>query len=92
MPIYDLFCPTCSYEKELVSPKVIDHKDLTEKCEECGILLKKKVSSACIVFKGSGYYETEHGKQKHNHFTPEQGKEEIKDREAFIEKAKAEMP
>ena len=59
MPTYDYRCGECGHELELFqsfseSPK--------RKCPECGRLKLKRVigTGAGIIFKGSGFYETDY--------------------------------
>jgi putative FmdB family regulatory protein len=59
MPTYDYRCGECGHELELFqsfseSPK--------RKCPQCGRLKLKRVigTGAAIIFKGSGFYETDY--------------------------------
>lgn len=59
MPTYDYICDACGHEWELFQ-KITD--DAVKKCPECG---KKKAvrqfgTGAAIMFKGSGFYETDY--------------------------------
>jgi putative FmdB family regulatory protein len=59
MPTYDYVCDACKHEFEEFQSMSEDH--LT-KCPECG---KKKLrrligSGAAVLFKGSGFYETDY--------------------------------
>jgi len=58
MPTYDYICDACSHEWELFQRIT---EDAIKKCPECK---KKKAvrqfgTGAAIVFKGSGFYETD---------------------------------
>ena len=59
MPTYDYRCAECGHELELFqsiseSPK--------RKCPECGRLKLRRVigTGAAIIFKGSGFYQTDY--------------------------------
>lgn len=59
MPTYDYICDACSHAWELFQ-KITD--DPIKKCPECG---KRKAvrqfgTGAAIMFKGSGFYETDY--------------------------------
>ena len=59
MPTYDYECDACGHEME-VFQGIKD--DVLKKCPECG---KKKLrrlfgTGAAIVFKGSGFYQTDY--------------------------------
>ena len=59
MPTYDYICDACEHAWELFQ-KITD--DPVKKCPECG---KKKAvrqfgTGAAIMFKGSGFYETDY--------------------------------
>ena len=69
MPTYTYACGKCGHSFDVfhamsASPKV--------KCEECGAACKKQIGTgAGIIFKGSGFYETD--------FKEKKGKPEKKD-------------
>ena len=64
MPIYEYVCPTCGYQEEVLQP--IDALPL--KCHKeskgyfCNTEMKKKFSKTSVIFKGSGFYETDYKK------------------------------
>jgi putative FmdB family regulatory protein len=58
MPTYDYLCQTCSHRFE-VWQKMTD-EPLTE-CPECGSHIRRVLYPAGVVFKGSGFYKTDHG-------------------------------
>ena len=58
MPTYEYLCKTCSNRFETVQ-KMTD-EPLTV-CPECGGHIRRVLFPAGIVFKGSGFYKTDHG-------------------------------
>jgi len=65
MPIYEYACASCDHHLEALQKISEDPLDF---CPECGEeSLRKKVSAAAFVLKGSGWYETDFknsGKEK----------------------------
>ncbi len=60
MPTYDYLCNECEYEFEEFQSMTA--KPL-KKCPECGGKVKRLIGSgAGVVFKGSGFYETDYKK------------------------------
>ena len=59
MPTYDYRCDHCGHELEIFQSITESAK---RKCPECGKLKLKRVigSGAGIIFKGSGFYETDY--------------------------------
>jgi putative FmdB family regulatory protein len=61
MPTYDFVCPS-RHEFERFFRKISD-SPLEMPCPECGAIAIRKVSGgAGLVFKGSGFYITDYGK------------------------------
>jgi putative FmdB family regulatory protein len=58
MPTYEYLCQTCSHRFEKWQ-KMTDEA-LTE-CPECGGHVRRVFFPAGIVFKGHGFYKTDHG-------------------------------
>ncbi|HLZ63913.1 MAG TPA: FmdB family zinc ribbon protein [Ktedonosporobacter sp.] len=58
MPTYEYLCQTCSHRFETWQ-KMTD-EPLTV-CPECGNHIRRVLFPAGIVFKGSGFYKTDHG-------------------------------
>jgi len=58
MPTYEYLCQTCSHRFETWQ-KMTD-EPLTV-CPECGKHIRRVLYPAGIVFKGSGFYKTDHG-------------------------------
>jgi|SRR5215467_484639 len=58
MPTYEYLCQTCHHRFE-VWQKMTD-EPLTV-CDECGGHIRRVIFPAGIVFKGSGFYKTDHG-------------------------------
>ena len=57
MPTYEYLCKSCSHRFEAVQ-KMTD-EPLTI-CPECGGYIRRVLFPAGIVFKGSGFYKTDH--------------------------------
>ena len=59
MPTYDYECDACGHAFELFQTITDSHK---RKCPECGRLKLRRLigSGAAIVFKGSGFYQTDY--------------------------------
>ena len=57
MPTYEYLCKTCSHRFEMWQ-KMTD--DPLEICPECGGHIRRVYYPAGIVFKGSGFYKTDH--------------------------------
>ncbi len=59
MPHYDYRCDACDHEFELFQSITAEVK---RKCPECGRLKLRRLigPGAAIVFKGSGFYETDY--------------------------------
>lgn len=62
MPTYDYICLSCGQEQEIFHSI---HEKLDRRCTECkeGVLEKQISRTSGIIFKGSGFYETDY-KQK----------------------------
>lgn len=58
MPTYEYLCQTCNHRFETWQKMTDD--PLTE-CPECGGHIRRVLFPAGIVFKGSGFYKTDHG-------------------------------
>ena len=62
MPTYEYQCLTCKKTFEI--SQSINDKPL-KKCSECGGKFKKLISRGTgIIFKGTGFYETDYKKKK----------------------------
>lgn len=59
MPTYDYECDACEHEFELFQ-SISD--PVKKKCPECGKLKLRRLfgTGAAVVFKGSGFYETDY--------------------------------
>ena len=58
MPTYDYKCLSCNYEFEQF--QLMTDKPL-KKCPVCGDKVERLIGTgACIIFKGSGFYETDY--------------------------------
>jgi putative FmdB family regulatory protein len=60
MPLYEFRCPSGhDFEKFYRS---IGSAPTEERCPECGVIAERLMSAAGLVFKGSGFYITDYGK------------------------------
>ncbi|UCD24606.1 MAG: zinc ribbon domain-containing protein [Gemmatimonadota bacterium] len=58
MPTYHYICPKCGHDYEKLQ-KISD--DTRAKCPECGTEGERQISGGGgVVFKGSGFYETDY--------------------------------
>ena len=59
MPTYDYLCDACEHEFELFQSI---SEAVKRKCPECGKLKLRRLfgTGAAIVFKGSGFYQTDY--------------------------------
>lgn len=57
MPTYEYLCQTCSHRFETWQ-KMTDEPLTT--CPECGSQIRRVLFPAGIVFKGNGFYKTDH--------------------------------
>jgi putative FmdB family regulatory protein len=59
MPTYDYLCGNCEHEFEAFQTMSASPK---RKCPECGTLKLKRLigTGAGVIFKGSGFYETDY--------------------------------
>ena len=65
MPTYDYQCDACDHKFELYQG-INDEKK--RKCPECGKLKLRRLigTGAAIVFKGSGFYQTDYRSESYN--------------------------
>ncbi len=63
MPTYDYECTECDHTFEEFHAM----KESRKKCPECGELKLKRLIGAggAVIFKGGGFYQTEHRSQKY---------------------------
>lgn len=64
MPIYEYECPSCSHKFEL-RRSFSDESEVC--CPECKTTADRIFSPVPIIFKGSGFYVTDHKKSNHGH-------------------------
>ena len=70
MPTYDYRCPN-GHDFEHFYRKISD-ATAELACPRCGVLAERRVSGgAGLVFKGSGFYLTDYGKNAHRKGSPE---------------------
>ncbi len=58
MPTYEYLCQACSHRFETWQKMIEDPLTI---CPECGGHIRRVLYPAGIVFKGSGFYKTDHG-------------------------------
>jgi len=65
MPTYDYLCQNCGHEFEKFESMSASP---AKKCPKCGKLKLKRLigSGAGIIFKGTGFYETDYRSEKYN--------------------------
>ena len=66
LPIYEYECPSCSHKFEL-RRSFTDESEVF--CPECECTAERIFSPVPIIFKGSGFYVTDH-KSDHGHSAP----------------------
>lgn len=57
MPAYDYRCPSCELVFEVVRA-ITDRDDVV--CPECGVIGKRLFTPVGVVFKGSGFHNTDY--------------------------------
>ena len=57
MPIYEYKCEKCGYTFEVFTD--YSHNG-SRRCPECKALAKRIISAPGVIFKGSGFYSTDH--------------------------------
>ena len=67
MPTYEYECPVCSFRFEL---RRSFSENSPVSCPQCGCDAQLIFSPVPIIFKGSGFYSTDH-RGNHGHSTPE---------------------
>ncbi len=73
MPTYDYKCPKCGTAFELFQ-KITDKP--RAKCPKCGAAAERQISGGHgIVFKGSGFYETDYKRKGEKRGTKDGGKD-----------------
>ena len=88
MPLYEFRCPSGhNFEKFYRS---ISSAPSEEKCPECGQMADRLISTAGLIFKGSGFYITDYGKDgKKPQTSPESGSSKSPDKTAASSESKA---
>jgi putative FmdB family regulatory protein len=88
MPTYDYRCNACGHEFETMHGMTAP---VLRKCPKCGKLKLERLISggAGVIFKGSGFYETDY---KRNRRGADSSKDSKEASESKAEKAKSEKP
>jgi putative FmdB family regulatory protein len=88
MPTYDYRCPNGHDFEHFV--RKISESESQRTCAVCGAVAQRRVSGgAGLVFKGSGFYLTDYGKNAHRTSGPESGGGESKGEPAGESKGEA---
>jgi len=63
MPTYSFFCSKCKYKDEVYLP--ISKRNIARNCPNCLNILNREIGQGkTLIFKGSGFYETDYKKNK----------------------------
>ena len=57
MPIYEYECRSCGETTELIHGASVNRRP---RCEDCGAVMKKLISTSAFILKGSGWYVTDY--------------------------------
>jgi len=89
MPTYDYECDACGHEFELFQSIT---EGVKRKCPECGKLKLRRLFGigAAVVFKGSGFYETDYRSESYKKGAEKEKKSHEKAKEKKSEKSKSE--
>jgi putative FmdB family regulatory protein len=77
MPTYDYTCDACGHEFELFQSIT---ENPVRKCPECGRLKLRRLfgTGAAIVFKGSGFYQTDYRSESYRRGAEQEKKQQDK--------------
>ncbi|NOY29492.1 MAG: zinc ribbon domain-containing protein [Planctomycetes bacterium] len=89
MPTYDYECDACGHEFELFQSI---SEGVKRKCPECSRLKLRRLFGigAAVVFKGSGFYETDYRSESYKKGAEKEKKSHEKAKEKKSEKSKTE--
>ena len=89
MPTYDYECDACGHEFELFQSI---SEGVKRKCPECGKLKLRRLFGigAAVVFKGSGFYETDYRSESYKKGAEKEKKSHEKAKEKKSDKGKTE--
>jgi len=89
MPTYDYECDACGHEFELFQSI---SEGVKRKCPECGKLKLRRLFGigAAVVFKGSGFYETDYRSESYKKGAEKEKKSHEKAKEKKSDKSKTE--
>jgi len=76
MPLYDYKCTKCGYIFEVqqkISEEPLKH------CPKCKGQIKRLISPAGIIFKGSGFHVTDYGRKPEHKPRPKKGEKPKKE-------------
>jgi len=88
MPTYDYECDACGHEFELFQSIT---EGVKRKCPECGKLKLRRLFGigAAVVFKGSGFYETDYRSESYKKGAESEKKSKEKAKEKKSDKSKS---
>ena len=75
VPTYQYACIKCDHEFEVVQSFA---DEAISKCPECGGEVRKKFGAVGVVFKGSGFYQTDSREKKKTETTPKKDDKAVK--------------
>jgi len=89
MPTYDYECDACGHEFELFQPI---SEAVKRKCPKCGKLKLRRLfgTGAAVVFKGSGFYETDYRSESYKKGAEKEKKSHEKAKEKKSDKGNSE--
>jgi len=87
MPTYDYECDACGHEFELFQ-SISD--SVKRKCPECSKLKLRRLfgTGAAVVFKGSGFYETDYRSESYKKGAEKEAQEKKKEKKSESKPAK----
>lgn len=88
MPTYDYQCDACNHEFELFQSI---SEAVKRKCPECGKLKLRRLfgTGAAVVFKGSGFYETDYRSESYKKAAEKEQKSQAAGGESKKDKQKS---
>ena len=78
MPVYEYRCKKCGHQFERVQKM---SEPPVRRCEQCGGVVVKLISSSGIMFKGSGWYVTDYSQKLKEKKTETNGGKKAKEPE-----------
>lgn len=82
MPLFEFHCPGCGTDFEILRKTPPEGP---EPCPDCGAPAERVVSACGVIFKGTGFYATDHGDRRPGSFLKD-GKGTIKGKNVAVPK------